>query len=550
MASPLAGTPLRYSAVSASDSIDSTEVFPGAMAELRNLIPMPQTRNYWMCRPAGVEEISPAEFAAAGFTDPGMISASIVIGDLLYGMIATTKNGAGLDAPFCYDLGAGAFIAITGDTAANVPLSPATSGPWVPPTMALVGVDLVITHPGFDGTGTNFVGVIDVTDTVNPTYTSANTATNALTTPPTAVKNFNGRAWYLVNPTTGQPYAAFSDVLDALTITNVSQALTFDDKRPLTAMGLLGLSVLTGGLAQALIVFKGDEVMYQVTGDAVTNNLQKDELPFATGTNAPLSIVSTPKGLAFMTPDGCRVIDFAGQVSDPIGADGSGICAPFIYAVEPSRVVAASHADVVRISVQNGTKIDRPFEEWWFHISRRVWSGPHTLAASQIQRWRNTFVVMPVDHEGSVAVSNVLPSTTDSFLEYGSQLSWKYRTAFLPDPSAMSMFSMVETTINIAYTNDAGNIVASALNQDDSVLDDVIFNAPGTATVWGAFVWGASPWLGALVKLRKKLIPWTQPVVANRMALQLEGDSATGVIMGDWFMRYELLGYTTAELSV
>src|SRR5690606_39479828 len=55
MASSLKGTPLRYKAVSASDSIDATDTFPGAMAELKNLIPMPQCNGYWMCRPAGTE---------------------------------------------------------------------------------------------------------------------------------------------------------------------------------------------------------------------------------------------------------------------------------------------------------------------------------------------------------------------------------------------------------------------------------------------------------------------------------------------------------------
>src|SRR5690606_19443470 len=171
MASSLKGTPLRYKAVSASDSIDATDTFPGAMAELKNLIPMPQCNGYWMCRPAGTEEVTPAEFTAAGFTTPGLISASLVVGDLWYGMIATDKNGGGLDAPFCYDLDAGAFIAVTGDTALNTPTSPATTGPWVPPTMALIGTEIIITHPGFDGTGAKFFGVIDVSDPANPTYT-------------------------------------------------------------------------------------------------------------------------------------------------------------------------------------------------------------------------------------------------------------------------------------------------------------------------------------------------------------------------------------------
>lgn len=547
--SPLTGIPLRYQAISASDSLDSTSDFPGAMANLKNLIPMPKTKNYWICRPAGAEEATPAAFAAAGYANPGFISASIIVGDRWFGMVATTTFGAGLDAPFCYDLAASAFVAITGPAAANLPTSPATAGEWVPPTMDVIGIKIEITHPGFDGIGARFFGEIDISNPGALTYTCKNTITTPLPAVPTAVKNFNGRAWWLVNPTTGQPGAYYSDVLVPDTITGASQVLTFDDNVKLTALGALPLSSQLGGIIQSLIVFKGDVNMYQVTGDAATSNLAKNALNVATGTRAPLSICPTPKGLAFLSPNGFRVIDFMAVVSDPIGSDGYGISVPFQYANAPSRVCAAASAEVLRASVQNTDKVNSPWEEYWYHFSRKVWSGPHSLAASQIKRWRNTFVVAPVGRLASLALSNIIPGPTDSFTEYGTQLTWKYQTAFLPDPGQMSMKSMIETTVNIAYTNDAGNIIAIASDSDEAVISSVTFNAPGGATVWGAFLWGASPWLGALVKLRVKQIPWAKPIVFQRMQLSLEGNCTTGVVLGDWFMRYDMLGYLTDEFA-
>lgn len=550
MTSPLKGIPLHYQAISGSDSIDSTTDFPGAMSRLKNLIPMPETKNYWICRPAMAEEITQAEFVAAGFTGAGFISASLVVGDRLYGMIAATQHGAGLDVPFVYDLAGSAFVTLTGAAAANLPTAPATSGAWVPPTMDVIGTYIIVTHPGYDGIGARFFGVFNISDPSALTWTCANTSGTLLPAVPRAVKNFNGRAWYLVNPGTGQPGAYYSDALAATTITAGSQVLTFDDNVKLIALGALPLSNQLGGVIQSLIVFKDEASnMFQITGDAATADLAKNALNVATGTRAPLSITPTPKGLAFLAPDGFRIIDFAANVSDPIGADGYGISVPFTSASVPSRVVACCSADVLRATTQNSKATGSPFEEYWFYFSRKVWCGPHTSGASQIERWRNKFVVVPQSAVGKVALSNVIPESTDTFTEFSSQLTWEHITAFLPDPRQMSMMAMVETITNIAYTNAAGNVIVEAVDQDDAVINSVTFNAPGTATVWGAFVWGASPWLGALVKLRKKLIKWTIPIVFNRMKLSIEGDSASGVIIGDWFMRYDMLGYTTAELT-
>lgn len=546
--SSLPGTPLRYKALSVSDTIDATDEFPGAMSLLSNLIPMPQTKDYWICRPGATERATNANFVAAGFPIPGFISASIVIGDRWFGMISG-GNFPGQDEPFCYDLAASAFVAIAGATALNCPTSPATTGAWVPPTMDIIGVNIIITHPGFDGTGAKFFGVINISNPGALTYTCQNTVTNALPAAPTAVKNFNGRAWYLVNPTTGQPGAYYSDVLVAGTITNASQVLTFDDNKKLTALGALPLSNQLGGVIQALIVFKGVTNMYQVTGDAATSNLAKNALNLATGTKAPLSITPTPKGLMFLSPDGFRIVDFAAQVSDPIGSEGLGVSIPFIYANVPSRVVAAASADVMRATTQNTQKSGSPWEEYWFHFSQKCWSGPHSLPASQIQRWDNTFVVAPQAHTGSLAISNTRPGSTDSFLEYAAQLTWGYATAFLPDTSQMSMIGMIETTVNIAYVAAAGNVIGEAINGDDAVIASVTFSAIGGATVWGAFVWGASPWLGALVALRKRQLRWTIPIVSSRLKLLIQGDSASGVILGDLFMRYEILNYLTDEFT-
>src|SRR6185437_379255 len=149
-------------------------------------------------------------------------------------------------------------------------------------------------------------------------------AVTSWTIPPTAVYQFNSRAYYIYN-LPAQPSVYFSDALNPTTFTNANQILTFGDAVPLTALGGVGLNTQLGGIIQSLIVFKGVQNIYQITGDPTTSNLSVDALNVTTGTLAPNSICNAPKGLMFMSPDGYRMIDFQAHVSDPIGIDGSGV---------------------------------------------------------------------------------------------------------------------------------------------------------------------------------------------------------------------------------
>ena len=103
---------------SLSDAVDGSSSFAGAMSLLANLIPDPATRDVWVCRPAAVDQVSFAPFAS-----PQKVSGYFVVGDIVYGLIATSAR-PGKDEPFAYDLAAGTFLPVSGVTAANVPSSP------------------------------------------------------------------------------------------------------------------------------------------------------------------------------------------------------------------------------------------------------------------------------------------------------------------------------------------------------------------------------------------------------------------------------------------
>jgi hypothetical protein len=529
--------PLSFTPHGVSDAVDGTNVFPGAMAQLSNLIPDASTANLWQGRPAAVR-LTPF----AGFTTPGFVSVLMVVGNFAYGMIASGRN-VGQDEPFAYNLLTGGFITITGVTGANTPVSPSTSGAWSPPSIALVGTKLIITHPGFNFGGGFAFGVLDISNPASPTWTATNTTVNALPALPAWVANFGGRAWFLVNPATGQPGAYFTDVLAPTVITNANQVLTFDDNVPLTVAAGLGLYNQAGGIIQSLMVFKGATNIYQITGDFALNTIAKNSLSAATGTLSPLSVTPTSRGLTFLAPDGLRLIDFTAKITDPIGVDGEGVNAPFIASVVPSRVNAASNNNVLRISLQNGLAVGTPQQEYWYDISRKKWSGPHTFPASMIAPWNNTFIMTPVGVTGSLWQSDVVQSNTSTFVENGAQMAFNWTTVMLPDPKTMSEFAMIETTLNMALINGQQPVSVQALDQNGSVLGSVLLSAGGAGTQWGQFNWGQALWGGAANALAPRPLQWTAPIVFRRLQVAAVGNLISGFKIGDLFLRYQQLGY-------
>ena len=520
-----------------SDTLDASNTFAGAMASLQNLIPDPTTRGLWQCRPASDEQTT-----FSGFNTPAFLSALKIIGNFAYGMVATARN-AGKDEPFCYNLLTKAFVAISGVTAGNSPNSPATTGAWVPPTMALIGAKLIVTHPGFNGVGGAYFGVLDVSNPAAPVWSAVNlTGAVMFTTPPSAVSQFNGRAYFITN-NPAQPALVFSDPLNPTNVTNADQVLTFGDTVPLTALGGLPLQNQLGGIIQSLIVFKGVQNIFQVTGDAATGNLALNSLNIVTGTLAPNTVVNTPKGLAFVSPDGVRQIDFFGHVSDPIGFDGMGVTVPLIYSVVPSRMAAACGGNILRISVQNGNAAGSPNQELWYDVARQIWSGPHTFPMSLVQPYNGSFIGAPIGITGSLWQSDVVQSGTSTYTENGAQMTWTWATPLLPDTDKMTNNAMTEATLDIALAPSIQNIGVSALDENGAVLNTVSIAAPAGATIWGAFKWGAALWGGVPTALAPQQLPWSDVVVFTRMQIQAQGQSAEGIKLGTLHLRYQVLRY-------
>ena len=529
--------PIRFVAAGLSGALDGTDAFPGACSILQNLIPDISTKGLWVCRPASIEQTTFSEF-----TTPGYVSAGYINGSRFYGLVASGLT-SGFDEPFCYDLVSRAFIPIAGVTGLNVPTSPTTTGDWEPPTMALVGTKLIVTHPGFSFAGGNAFGWFETSDPANVTWNAGNT-TGALALParPNAVAQFGGRAWFLVNPAVGQPTAYFTDIL-LLNITNTGQALTFDDNKTLTAAVGLPLENQLGGIIQSLVVFKDSSNMYQITGDYALNTLAKNAMNVATWTKAPRSICVTPKGVMFVSPDGVRLIDFNARISDPIGEEGAGVNTPFVNALYPSRISAAANANTMRVAVRDGSIAGTPINEYWFDLVKQKWSGPHTFPTDLALAYNNTFIIVPTGIPRSLWQSDVITSSLSSFIENGAAMNCVMQTALLPDTGGMTSNAVVETLLEIELPRYPSTVVFSARDEDNAnIIPPVILADSTELSYWGTAVWGRSLWAGRANPLRRLSVPWAMPIVFTRMSMYINFTASADARIGAMLIRYQTVG--------
>lgn len=512
----------QFSPAGLSDALDAMNVFQGACAQLINLIPDPNTRNLWKCRPA---QTVMTEFA--GFTNPGFISALRIIGDIAYGMIASDRF-VGKDEPFSYNILAGTFNTISGVTNANTPNSPPTSGAWTPPCMELVGVRMICTHPGFNGVP-NFFGYIDTSNPAAPTWTAGNTTTTPLPFVPNFVANYQGSAVFAVNEA-----AYFTDPLSL--VQQAANVLTFFDNVPIVAMKGLGLNTQLGGITQSLIVFKSNNA-FQVKGSFFTSpsSISRDGMNYAVGTLAPLSLFDSPIGMGFVAPDGLRFVDFQGNITEPVGHSGDGVNVPFLNALVPSRISAACNASTIRFSVQNAGVSGQPTQEYWLHLNRKpaIWSGPHTFAPSLAEAYGTKFITAPTDVDGALYMSETVPSTISVYEENGAQLEWTMSTVMFADYGFQGVYNFNEMTINIALDPTMISWSARIVNSNLQQYDNVDNLVPNTVAFWDSAIWDQDVWDGIAQGLTPRRIEWSKDVTTSRAQVILTGGSAGGVIIGE-----------------
>lgn len=375
------------------------------------------------------------------------------------------------------------------------------------------------------GPASNVALTITGGTTTAPQWASGDTNINNLPSVPLGVAQMNGRAYFVV----GTDGIAFSDSLIPCQISNATQvqALKPGDGLPCTSIAPLGLaSPIAGGSVQALIVFQRDTAMQQITGDQATSNLALNALSVATGTRAPLSLAPCSLGLFFASPDGMRLIDFAGHVSPPFGQEGDGIVNPFLNVLYPSRICAAANGITLRVTVNSVFGAGDPpalvTSEYWYNLTLKRWSGPHTNPASLIQSWTNNFVLSSFARSGVIQLSDDRQTSGSVYTENGQVLNWVYTTVLLPDNQQVAMNCVTEG--NLDLTSGRGIVTVRCIDDQGVTLDAIAIVATG-----GTF--------------RQRPLPWELPLVFKQARFSASGASDASVRLGNLYLRVQQLGY-------
>ena len=531
---------LRFTPKGVADAFDSTETFAGACRKLQNLVFDPSNPELVVARPG----VDGALTNFAGFTTPGFISLQVTIGTRVYGMVATGLT-AGKDQPFCYDLNTSSFVTINGVTAGNAegrPTSPATTGAWTPPTAAMVGTYLVITHPGYSGTGTNFFGLINIS---TMTYTSANLNTHGLLSVPVAVANLGNRAYFACTNT-----VQYSDVLDPTKASNAGQGVTLGDNTSVTALSGLPVQTTSGGVVSALLCFKPTQI-WQITGDAaITNSLAVNYLSLNIGSACPRSLAPSPLGTFFAGPDSAYVVTPLGAVM-PVTGEMAGVGSqphlrqPFGYVTVPSRVAGAFAGNIYRLCMPTIIDGASGIYDYWFDTRRLRWSGPHTFNYDCASSVGNYFLVSGQAAGAKLFQSNPFPSTNTVYTDNGATYVCDLVSADLPKHDEMAMKQVVESTVELSSTGAANVYGITAFDDKANYLASTSVTTAQAGGIWGANTWGdGTKWRGSVNQPYTYKITWAIPLVFNKLAIEITCPAAAGVSIGTFFARAQKTGYT------
>ncbi|KWB54181.1 hypothetical protein [Burkholderia ubonensis] len=529
--------PVRFTPKGLSDAFDATDAFPGACQLLSNLVFDQGNPEIVVARPG----VGAAQTTFSGFNTPTFVSVFIVVGVIAYGMVSSART-AGFDEPFAYNLSTNTFITISGVTAGNVPASPATSGPWTPPTMTVVGTKILITHPGFSGTGSNFFGVVDVSNPSAPAWSSSNLATNPLTGVPTSVANFNNRAYFAVGNT-----LQFSDPLNPLTRTNASQAVTVGDTTPITAQSGLPIQTTSAGVIGALVAFKQSQV-WQITGDPATNNLAVNYISLTTGCIAPRSVVQGTFGIFFAGVDAPYILNFLGTLVPLSSRPGTDFPAdlqvPFQNTTQPSRISASFAGNVYRVCVPTLIQGQAQTNDYWYDIHRKRWTGPHTFTYDCAAQYGNAFIVSGATQGAALFQSTTIPTSNSGYVDGSTAIVAHLRSANFPKTAHMQEVQVVESTIELASTGTAVNFNLTALDDQAGTLSTTFIQTVASGSIWGAFAWGQANWSSNSSIPHVYTIPWPVALVFQKMSIDVTVTPVNKVQIGTFFARYQDTGYT------
>ncbi len=529
---------LAFSPQGLTDAFDELDSFPGACRSLSNLILDASNRMQVLARPG----VGTPTTTFAGFTTPTFVSIQVTVGAITYGMVSSARF-PGHDEPFAWDNVNQVFITISGVLSTNVPASLPSAGAWTPPTAAMVASQLIFTHTGFSGTGSNFVGAIDI---VTNAWTTNNTATNLLPSVPTAVANYENRAWYVCGN-----LVYFSDSLSPFTMSLGTQSVTVGDSTHVTGMSGLPMQTLSSGITAALIIFKANQT-WMVTGDTATNNLALVFLSLTIGCSSPRSIAQTPIGTIFIGQDAPYILTQSATVEELHAPQNSvaDIRVPFQNAQVPSRIAASFAGNIYRVCLE--TIIDSAIvtNDYWFDLRRMRWSGPHSFTYDCASQYGENFILSGVG-TGAALFSSIAsnPTLGSTYLDNGIQIMCSLTSTSLATENVMEYKQIVQSSIDLSSGGSGYVAGFQLLNAFNQVLATAFIGSLSSNITWGNFTWGAALWNSVLLRAYRYDLWWNQPAVSDRIIFTVLTPAGAALMIGKFLSYYQRCGYTLRPVS-
>jgi hypothetical protein len=431
---------------------------------------------------------------------------------------------------------------ITGISGSNITMSQAATAASGVNSITVSASGTVITmSANATATALNVSVVVAGGTTANPLWCAGTTTNVPLTGIPSVVGQFNNRPYFAVGP-----YLVFCDPL-TLNISEATQVLLIGDTSPITALvPLTIINVATAAPLQGLLVFKQNLITI-VTGDPTTDNFANNVLSASgIGTTSPDAVATTPVGVYFIDVDGLRCVELSGNITDPL----PDVRVPFISALTRTRISGAYNAGIYRVCLQNGAVSGTPFQEFWFDLKYKLWTGPHSFRQDVCVPYEGSFVAFSNANPGILYQTDVVQTATSNFIENGNLLSWIYATSALPDEGDLMYNSLVVSSINVAFKDGAPTLQCVATDEDGTVQGLANILTPGAPSYWGSMIWGAAIWYGQQYGLRPHQIPWTAPVVFSKLILTITAQSSLGFQISNFQGLFQPLGYVSTPVGV
>jgi hypothetical protein len=140
--------------------------------------------------------------------------------------------------------------------------------------------------------------------------------------------------------------------------------------------------------------------------------------------------------------------------------------------------------------------------------------------------------------------TDVVPSETSNYTEFGNAMAWEYQTSLLPDNKELANNAMIYAALDMGFIGPSPTVLIDFYDASDStVLATTSITPNATNTTWDNFNWDGAPWDGSYVPLAPNFVKWAKPVVFKQGYFAASGTSYQGFSVGAIYMQLQVLGY-------